>query len=67
LTPSCKVTRRTYFSPKKLRISTTLPSLHISMAVSREGWWGEVLDDVDVDGEMGVDVAHFVAEALRGG
>ena len=23
-----------------------------------------VFDDVDVDGEMGVDVTHFVAEAL---
>jgi hypothetical protein len=23
------------------------------------------VDDVDVDGEVGVDVAHFVAEALR--
>lgn len=69
------VTRRTYFSPRKL-LRKTLVQIQNSQHISRRemrvpksipdlngGTAGLVVGlDVDVDGEMGVDVAHLVLE-----
>ncbi len=75
-TPGCMTTLRTIFSPMKFlqaegRVSrcnnqlgrpsagADVPDLHLVVARLA------VLVHVDVDGEMGVDVAHLVLEALR--